>query len=405
MSGCAAFDPTGSYAGQVLALADCHVLGLVAGGYQALAGGGEVLAGLLTVFVALLGYRLMLGQGPSLGEGAGLLARVVLVLALVTQWPAYQVLVLDVAMGAPRALAGTLAAAAGLGPAEAGAQAAQADALMTQASAILAMPVPAFSVRPGLRMATVQGVPDAVKTPLHWAGALLVVSLLAGWLSTRLVAGVLLGLGPVLLGGLLFAGTRGLALGWMRVLLGAALGQVVVALVIALELDMAQAQMTGLVQALTGGQTPVAMADELLITVGVFAVVLLGGLAAMATVAAGLTWPKAWTGGWPKGWREPCRSAAAQIHAMSAPTRHQAAMMPRAEQIAAAARAMEQRDAGRLHSMRMEVTRDRPASRTRDGASPGQDARVIRLGQSARSVLPRASRFTDIRHARRDANP
>jgi hypothetical protein len=71
MSVCAAFDPAGPYAGQVLALADCHALALGTGGYQALAGFGAVLAALLTVFAALLGYRLMLGQGRRWAKARG----------------------------------------------------------------------------------------------------------------------------------------------------------------------------------------------------------------------------------------------------------------------------------------------------------------------------------------------
>jgi type IV secretion system protein VirB6 len=380
MSVCAAFDPAGPYAGQVLALADCHALALGTGGYQALAGFGAVLAALLTVFAALLGYRLMLGQGPSLGEGAGLLARVALVLALATQWPAYQALVFDVVMGAPRGLAGALAGAAGLGPVDPAAQAVQVDALLAQVSAVIATPDPAPALRPGLRVVAAQGLPDAVRTPVHWAGGLVVTTLLAGWLSMRLVAGVLLGLGPLLVGGLLFAGTRGLALGWVRVLVGATLGQVVVALVLGLELGLVQAQMAGLVQAL--GTAPVAMADGLLVTAGVFALVMLVGLIAMGGVASGLAWPKAW--------RQSARHDAVpmQAPALTVPIHHRTGTAQRVEQITAAARAMERRDAGRPVTMRMQTQIDRPSAQARDGRQAPQAALVIRLGQSARRGLP-----------------
>jgi type IV secretion system protein VirB6 len=401
MSSCATFDPTGPYAGQALALADCHVLALATGGYQALAGFGGVLAGALTVLVALLGYRLMVGQGPTLGEGAALLARVGLVLALATQWPAYQAMVFDVVMGAPRGLAGTLAGAAGLGPVEAGEQAAQVDALLAQSSAILATPDPAPALRPGLRMVAGQGLPDTIKTPVHWAGGLLVMSLLAGWLSTRLVAGVLLGLGPLLVGGLLFAGTRGLALGWMRVLMAAMLGQVAVALVLALELGLVQAQMAGLVQA--PGTAPVAMADGLLVTAVVFALVMLAGLAAMAGVASGLASGLGWRwGGRRQGHHD---TVPMPLPAIMATLPHRTGMAQRVERITAAARAMDRRDERHRAIMRRQAEFDRPLAQARDSLQAPQAALVIRLGQSARRGLPRASRAIDRRNARRDAIP
>lgn len=395
MSICAAFDPAAPYATQVLALADCHALALAQGGYQALADGGGALAGLLTVFVALLGYRLMLGQGPSLGEGAGLLARVALVLALATQWPAYQVLVFDVVTGAPRALAGALAGAAGLGPVDGAAQAGQADALAAQAAAIIATPDP-VPLRPGLRMQPAPTLPDAIKAPVHWASGVLMLTVLGGWLSTRLVAGVLLGLGPVLVAGLLFAGTRGLALGWMRVLIGATLGQVVVALVAAMALNLAQEQMAGLTDALRAGNVPVAMADALLTTAAVFAAIMLAGLVAVAGVAAGLSWPKAW------------RSLRAHHPVVTAPpaliqqsARTHVSSSQRVERIAAAARAMDRRDAAQSLAQRVTLTHDRPAAQARDAAPTG--AQIIRLGQSGRRSLPRISRAITLRNG--DANP
>lgn len=394
MSACAAFDPAGPYAAQALSLTDCHALALAQGGYQALSGGGGALAGLLTVFVALLGYRLMLGHGPSLGEGAGLLARVALVMALVTQWPAYQALVFDVVMGAPRALAGALTTTAGLGPVDAAAQAAQVDALAAQAAAITATPDPIAPLRPGLRIAPAPGLPAAIKTPVHWGNGVLVATVLAGWISTRLVAAVLLGLGPVLGMGLLFAGTRGLALGWLRALIGAALGQVVVAVVAAMELALAQGQMAGIVNALNAGDTPVAMADGLLTTAAVFAAVMLAGLLGVARVA---------TLAWPKAWRAPAIRPAAQTVTQHTATREAApasqahTSSQRVERVAAAARAMDRHATTRATASAQRITVAATATTTREDTG----AHMLRLGQSARRPMPRTSRQAAQRDAHR----
>jgi type IV secretion system protein VirB6 len=393
MNGCAAFDPLGAYATQVLAISDCHAVALARGGWAALAGADGALAGLLAIFVALIGYRLMLGRVPSLMQGGLWLGRVALVLALVTQAPAYQTLVLDVALTGPAHLAGALAQAAGLGPVQATAQAAQADALGAQASALLAMADPApVSLRPGLRMApaATPGLPDAVRAPLHWASGLLVATVLAGWLATRLATGLLAGLGPVLAAGLLFAGTRGVALGWLRGLVGAALGQVAVALVLALELTFAQGQMAGLVAALAAGQVPVGLADGLLTTTLVFAAVLLAALVAMARVGAGLIWP------WGRGGvaaLAPVPAAGGLPAVVASPglmVGRGAALDRRVERVAAAALAMERRETrhgvapvGERVAM-MQGAAARPAQ-------PGQEAPLVRLGQGARRLAPRRS--------------
>ena len=54
----------------------------------------------------------------------------------------------------------------------------------------------------------------------------------------RLVAGLLLALGPFFIAFLLFDGTRGLFEGWLRVLGGAALGALGTAIVLGVELAL-----------------------------------------------------------------------------------------------------------------------------------------------------------------------
>lgn len=401
MTLCAAFDPAGAYATQTLALTECHAQALAHNGYQALAGGG-LLTGLLTVLVALIGYRLMLGHAPSVIEGAGLLARVALVLALATQWPAYQTLVFDVTLGAPRGLAGALTGAAGLGAADGAAQMVQVDAVAAQAAQIVALSDPAPApVRAGLRMIPAPGtpgLPDTVKTPVHWASGVMTATALAGWLSTRVTAAVLLGLGPVLVAGLLFAGTRGLALGWLRGLLGAMLGQVMVAVVVAMELSLAQGQMAGLMGALNAGDAPVAMADGLLTTALVFAAVMLAGLLGVARVASGLAWPERLAG---RPMRDPAMAPfVPPVPAMASSLRHAASSSQRVERIAAAAARSTARaigGQGAIADQRIAITSSGPAAQARDDAP----APVLRLGQSASRRLPRPSRQA----AQRDATP
>ena len=78
MAVCPAFDGSEPYVAHVLAFVDCHALALGQDGWGALGPGSAwatALSGLMTLSVALIGYRLLLGEAPNLREGAWLAAR------------------------------------------------------------------------------------------------------------------------------------------------------------------------------------------------------------------------------------------------------------------------------------------------------------------------------------------
>jgi len=104
MAGCPPFDPNGPYISSVLAYVDCQGLSLGEAGYRALGAGsafGMALTGLLTIFVALIGYRLLLGGEFSIRETATTALKLGIVLALATQWSAYRIVIFDVAARQP----------------------------------------------------------------------------------------------------------------------------------------------------------------------------------------------------------------------------------------------------------------------------------------------------------------
>ena len=72
-----------------------------------------MLTGLLTLFVALFGYRLLFGHTPGVRDGVLALVKIGIVLALATSWPAYRTLVYDVALRGPAELAGDIGAPRG----------------------------------------------------------------------------------------------------------------------------------------------------------------------------------------------------------------------------------------------------------------------------------------------------
>src|SRR3954470_4694318 len=105
---CPVFAPDVGFVRWVLSFVDCQAQALGADSYLAMLMPGSILSlvltGFLTLFVALFGYRLLLGHAPDLREGVFALVKVGFVLALATSWPAYRTLVYDVALRGPAEL-------------------------------------------------------------------------------------------------------------------------------------------------------------------------------------------------------------------------------------------------------------------------------------------------------------
>ncbi len=114
MNSCTALIDDGVIRG-VLATVDCQTRAYAQGGYLALTSGSSVfqtaLTALLTIYVALIGYRMLFAQGSTrLSDAPGIALKVGLILALVTSWSTFQTLVFDVADRAPTEIAALVAA-------------------------------------------------------------------------------------------------------------------------------------------------------------------------------------------------------------------------------------------------------------------------------------------------------
>lgn len=269
MADCGAFDPSGPYVGGVLALADCRALGLAQDGWRVL-GGGAWLTAALTIAVALIGYRLMLGQARG-RDGLMLALRIGVVLALTTQWPAWEAVAYRVGIEGPESLALSVIGADG---ARYG-LAARFDRI-------------AGDLEEALRMDAAQTAEDKVQQGGHvlsseargqvaWASGWLTGVALAGLMAPRLVIALLLGLGPLFVGALLLVGAQGLFVGWLRAVAGAMLAALAGAMVLGLELAVIGPQVAGLLGAL-GGDGANAMAGRIASGAGLFAA-LLGAVA------------------------------------------------------------------------------------------------------------------------------
>ena len=232
---------------EALAGVDCLISNQVEGGYAALmAPGGTFSTALtigLTIYVAIIGYRLVLGQaGLTLGELVPHFIKIGLVLALVTSWPAYQTLVFDLLFHGPEQLADALTGNAAAGATHVGIldavqilfdrltdyaaaawgqhapQAVTAAATATPAvpvapgAALTPVPPP---VAPALPFATL-GAAQFVAALLWFAAALMMAASVGVLLVVRIILALLLLLGPVFVALALFTSTRGLFEGWLR---------------------------------------------------------------------------------------------------------------------------------------------------------------------------------------------
>jgi len=301
---CPSFDPSAPYVTSVVAFVDCKARQLGAEGYQALASAastGTLLQGLVTIFIALIGYRLLLGDRVELRDGVIAAVKIGVVVTLATQWAAFRPLIYDVVVGWPEQLAAQLAAPTALGSNDPQSLAARVqgvygalDAALRpppltppgtdpNAGASVAATAPAFQT---LLSGTAGGFSPQVI--LQAANALFALSAMAGMLAPRVVAGLLLALAPIFAASFLFDATRGLFIGWLRGLIAAALAAAGAVIVIALALAIVEPQVR-LLGDLTARREPVTLLPgEIFASAGLLALILIALFGAVARVAAGL---------------------------------------------------------------------------------------------------------------------
>ncbi len=420
MDGCPAFDALAPYVTAVITFADCRTLSLGEGVYRAMGAGtpfGTALTGLLTIFVALIGYRMLLGSMLSLRDGVLLALRLGVVLTLATQWPAYKTLVFDVVTGAPGELAAGMSGGSGggtsgdLSPTAIaaridGVSAAIADLVSPATVSVPLSPqngqapgqVPPLPGQPAptaqVGAAPLAGtLPQAAQFPLELADTALIVSALGGLLTVSATMALMLALGPLFIVSLLFTWTRGLFVAWVRVLLGAMLGTIAVPLVLALDLGIVERQVVALRNLVDANQPPGFLPLAIVATALASAVVLFALLAAVIRVAAGLQIPEAVSNGVgslfaPSDRTERGSPAPAQNgDGPAAPIDSR----NRAAQLADAVRAQARRDDGSLPEQVRIVRLAGAAQRSDPAAAPGASSSGPPLGQTGRRIRQRST--------------
>ncbi|UVO50193.1 type IV secretion system protein [Sphingomonas sp. SUN019] len=240
---CQAIPSPETFAPGMIAFLDCQAQTLGAQGYQALAAPGStasiLLTGMITLLIAVIGYRMLLGHVPTIRDGVLTFVKIGVVLVLATSWPAYQILIYDVILRSPAEVAASIGGASGL-QGTTGGLASRLDGV-DQALKTLAI---AGVVAPPLGADGTPQIPSVAPSPflgfdsfaLGWSRVGFLVGTLASLAIVRIIAGLLLALGPVFAVFLLFDGTRGLFEGWLRGLMGAALAALAISIVLGVEL-------------------------------------------------------------------------------------------------------------------------------------------------------------------------
>lgn len=238
MNRCAAMVDDGVIRG-VLATVECQTRVYAESGYQALTSGSPVFQGvltaILTIYVALIGFRMLFAQGATrISDAPGIALKIGIILALVTSWSAFQTLVFDVADRAPEEIAAIVSAPLAEGSSLAarpvdGLQAAYDEFSNTGA---------AYGKLAGPDAKGYSSPQAAAAEATAGASGLLFLSSAGVISAATLAIGVLTAVGPIFIVLALIPATRGLFVGWVRAMAAAAMTPLVAWLLIVLMLSV-----------------------------------------------------------------------------------------------------------------------------------------------------------------------
>lgn len=249
MANCPTIDPEIGTAQTLIQSVNCYVETSVANSYGALMGPGGGLKGALTaalvIYVAVLGYRFILGRARlSMGDLVPRMLLIGAIMALTTSWATYQTLVYNVLTDGPEEITqmvtrgqsqgrgvaervdkvskqltnvandwgkGPLGIVANVGPQSSIAEAANAARAKAEAGGMKPLPASLPAT------AAISSNPfSSAPSYLNWSAMLLTLTAAGSIAIAKSLLGLLLALGPAFALFALFESTRGLALGWAR---------------------------------------------------------------------------------------------------------------------------------------------------------------------------------------------
>ena len=279
----------------LLGTVDCNVRDLVHTGYTAIFQPNSAISGLLTalltIYVAIMGYRLLLGQSQLRVSDFALNAvKLGVVIALATQWDTYQTVVFDILFRGPQQLAGMIAGAV------------HPDSTLLQGDVFDGLQT-AFDELSGFGAGYASHSPPSASPLLGGAGfaaflltssaSILLLSTLGVLLVAKIVLGLLLAIGPLFIALLLFESTRGVFEGWLRASLAFAFAPLAITVLLGVALVMLEPSLIQMDELQKQHIYTLAPAYSVMTLILVFAGVSAGALVAGGMVALGFRLPRA----------------------------------------------------------------------------------------------------------------
>lgn len=292
---CSAIITGDAFLSRVLEHIDCQAQVIGSYGYQALGEPGSLAAvlmtGLLTLFIALFGLRVMFGPAPGARDVVHKVLTIGIVLTLAFSWPAFRTLIYDVTLKGPAEIASVIQSSSqGQAPASMTERLQQVDnaiVRLTESGTGRNTGQLIDSTAPG---GTFQGTALQDESTLGWAR----LSFLAGTIGSlallRIAAGLLLALAPIAAGLLLFTQSRGLFAGWLKGLVLTLIGSVGATIALMVELAILEPWLADALRVRELGYATPSAPTELLATTLAFALVQLALVWLLARVAFNRGW-------------------------------------------------------------------------------------------------------------------
>lgn len=306
MNACPNIPSNNNFLSGTLSAIDCHAQNIGSGGYVYLTTHGSMMGllinGSMIIFVALYGYKLILGQTPSLRNVLISFVKIGIVLTFATSWSAYKTLVYDVVTHGPNELVlsvgnsgntnsrthienglnavdQSLVKYSYLGPGSFG------DAQQVNSDIGFA--------NNGNTIGAASGFWDPIREEgtIRSARTIYLISVIGSYGIIKLISGLFLALGPIFAIFLFFEGARGLFIGWIRILTGTIIGSFSTSIIYNVEVSLIYPKLQTLIEQRLAGQNTQSAPTELFVIVTMFGLSLLFAIIASAYVSAGINWP------------------------------------------------------------------------------------------------------------------
>ena len=269
---------------------DCQAQYLGSYGYQSLGQPGSpaaiLVTGLLTLFIALWGFRLLFGPVPAARDIVVDVLKIGIVLTLAFSWPAFRTVIYDVVIQSPAEIASSVS-----NPGLPLMQVNFTNRLQNVDDAIVSLTEVGTGRQTGQYIdgaqsgGTFAGSAMEDESALGWARLVLLASLIGTLALIRIATGLLLSIAPLVAGLFLFQATRGLFQGWARGLVLTLLASLGIGIVISVELAVLEPWLADALRVRSlGYATPSAPTELFAMTLG-FSLVQFGMIWLLARVA------------------------------------------------------------------------------------------------------------------------